>query len=1507
MKKLERMRKMKEKQKQDDIEYMKQGAADAGLGFVEYELPPDDVEEKEVQRTLWTSLKSFIPYTNEWYEAMAAEEEMDNLKKIRIERVKAEDLLTMTKMGRHEEALESMMAETNYDFFYFNKLKMKMEAEGKFQFTVPTNNNMFAEFDKSGNRNRLKKAINQVNTFMDDKTTQELTRLASVEASRSKKFSNDEPCVWRGKNKEGENLKCDNGRMRKPAKKLKDGDLVQRKKDANEGENFYQCCAYHIPFCCSGNHEHGENVKIKQPNAEGFCSECYMLKLKRKPPQLTAEVCPGVVPILILGGTRAKQVKSAIDEDENDLKEGGGGGKNAKKRNPLQCQWQPNPSNEKMRGFECGNERAIDMDNNNQRLPMCMWHLLKCIRVHPAGSNPLITVPNCYGLCSMHYLSEYTCHPPETPFPYPGMIQRQAKDFWKNLPRHFAVPRAAPSQDILCRDYAPPPDPESVQEFFKRAARFAAYQKRYFLFSQPAAIRIQSTFRMYRVKNAHYLLKDTKMTKLRFEAAVTIQTQMRRFLQTRYMKEKRRLYNFSCTQIQRRFRGWSCRRELRRQWASRRITKFMKRLHFLKFRDTVIMVMQLRRLFLRRGTSATFVQRIYRGYAGRMFVFNKRLYNLVSRISTRKIQRWYRFHHERIHRKPWTSPPDSWAVEQCAKKLSRLILELYLNSKRRKELLMKMDQSAPQVQRLIRGFLAKQGKKKLSYLRKALRSWMKPTFALDFMEEFLKNRYMEVYFKKKLYLKDDVRDALPHQSLFLRSFLKPEQQNGTEIDRVTFESLLDQWYTSINLPLMSSEKEAIMKRFRNPVNGFMLLQKFDHYVEHHPQPCRKHGRRICGTCYYYKDCNILNCACREYHKNPHHRNGICTNCSHPMNLHAIAPLQLRTITSYTGENKMALLDLLSFQSEADMSLPVHAQGVSIESVLIPLIDQDVIREERARRMNEMRMTIQKQSKHLEDTNLIHGLATNLVEGNTVFDQNQYWKQYSTSSVEPHKTFRPSKENGDDFSSSSVTLMDMNSTVYEKVAFNACLPSTEGINYETFWDIVQKNPNKTVGDYHEKFDHNIPVPIINHGELVYTFEGPLIYYNIINQLITMEEYIHYDNPIFLKLVMDHIQIFERHWRKMVADLRTGTLDSKLPISKESRLIFESSNIPRPHLAKKLDNTFRDLGFHKKVLGRDIVIKPYAEKKKDIQREVSPPKRKRSLPFAPSMESILSMSRVPTRVGLANTAKTTDHLILSPPGTTSMAASNIFSREGPRKLQTTGLDRGGLTSPSKNTKRTGTSDFRPNSASGPSKRELLKTLGEAFKERKPLLAAIENNPQRPLTSLNHALEQFSTTNGAAAAPAKRRHSQSETQRPVSQEEVRSAGYALVTAPRDKKHYLEVTDLNEDRYVCPFPACGVTFLSKDAAIRHMITHEQKTRLSASTPSSDAHLRFYWPKDVPWLATKKYTEKKLVTEAFIFIFELLFLILSSLLLVSFFFFFSPLVLCVVLIRVVLKSSPLI
>ena len=85
-----------------------------GLGFEAHELPPLDEEgdnalELQVKKTFWQSLKALLPGSDEAFEGAMAEEEMDNLQKIEIEKAKAQDLLALTKIGRHEEALDTMM------------------------------------------------------------------------------------------------------------------------------------------------------------------------------------------------------------------------------------------------------------------------------------------------------------------------------------------------------------------------------------------------------------------------------------------------------------------------------------------------------------------------------------------------------------------------------------------------------------------------------------------------------------------------------------------------------------------------------------------------------------------------------------------------------------------------------------------------------------------------------------------------------------------------------------------------------------------------------------------------------------------------------------------------------------------------------------------------------------------------------------------------------------------------------------------------------------------------------------------------------------------------------------------------------------------------------------------------------------------------------------------------------------------------------------------------------
>lgn len=456
MSKLERMRKQAAIAKKEQLEQAKNKLKDTGLEFVDNELPPDEVDESLVRRSLWTSIRTFIPGTQEYYEAKAAEEEMDDLTKIRIEKVKAQDLYTLTKIGRHDEALDAMMAETNNDFFYFNKLKYKMEQEGKWKFEFKKNSIAFGSAERAAHRNRLRKAANAVYGAMDESVTEELARLANAEAKAAKRYDRSGPCIWRGKSKEGEPMKCENMRMEKPPR----SDDPPKKK--NEPPEILACCAYHTPFCVSDIHELKADVKIKVPNDEALCAECYMMKRGKKPPPLTPIIVPGAVLSAMAKPSTAASVATTAGAPLDDQSVGNESAFTLakRKRNANRCTWQPNPDNARTRGYECCNDKFIH-PGNNIKLPTCPWHCTTCVRDHPGGSNATITVPNAYALCAQHYLAEMGHPVKAAPFPFPGMQLKLAKDHWKGK-RHFAVPPDEPLPVLRAKEYEEPEPPEDM-------------------------------------------------------------------------------------------------------------------------------------------------------------------------------------------------------------------------------------------------------------------------------------------------------------------------------------------------------------------------------------------------------------------------------------------------------------------------------------------------------------------------------------------------------------------------------------------------------------------------------------------------------------------------------------------------------------------------------------------------------------------------------------------------------------------------------------------------------------------------------------------------------------------------------------------------------------------------------------------------------------------------------------------------------------------------------------
>jgi hypothetical protein len=396
--------------------------------------------------------------------------------------------------------------------------------------------------------------------------------------------------------------------------------------------------------------------------------------------------------------------------------------------------------------------------------------------------------------------------------------------------------------------------------------------------------RIQAWFRGCRCRRIHVNIKYMQDVYRRLCAAVKIQSLARRYMASCAVTALKLKYKTSATHIERWWRGYKCRRILKIDWAARRIAKFMKRLFFFKFKDSVIMIMQLRRIFKRRVMLAVKIQRVYRGHSARIFVFNKRYWNIVQRTYCQKIQKAFRQFMVRRSYVPWNPPGEDWALSQCAKKLSRMILELYRDKDRRHDLARLMHASAPAVQRLIRGFLGRAGTKKMAFLRAAMRSWLQPRLAGEFMEKYLNSR---MYFQKNLQVVEVKEEERVHNPHHIRQFLPEEKRESFEVDFRSFDPAIDLWYKSKNMILLQSEKDALMRKFKNPMTGKVQVKPLDEFIESHKLPCRRHGRFVCGDCVFRKNCQIGGCKCVLFKSSTEDGHGICVHCDHPGSLHSL--------------------------------------------------------------------------------------------------------------------------------------------------------------------------------------------------------------------------------------------------------------------------------------------------------------------------------------------------------------------------------------------------------------------------------------------------------------------------------------------------------------------------------------------------------------------------------------------------------------------------------------------
>lgn len=1393
---------------QEEAELLKAKMDAAGLSYVEQDLPDDGLQ---VSKGIIYSLRSLWPGTDEYYEAQQAEMEMDDLSRLRIERVKAADLVALASTD-YEEALEQLMSATENDFFFFNKLKYSMEQEGKWEFEPKKDSIFGASNDAEQRRNRIRRAFRApMPTSESYNTSASMSGISNPNAANLQDAVDSESklCSWKGKNKAGEFIQCSNMRMNS-------SDVP-----GSTSKQIFTC-AYHVKECIEQSHDHP--VTIRTPNTMALCTDCYLTKSNgvKLPNNMTMETCPGVTAVsmqTIMSGPEEKISADIVTRTAASI-----------------CEWHPGKRDLKLRGWTCSN-CVYKHPETGAYLETCGMHIKKCLRQHNETGSSEVTVPNKYGLCVMHHTAEHGEPPKEIQFPFPGMKYKKSRAQWAAENHHWAAPKFPYSAKIDAAEYEPLEEPEDFIQQIIRAGQIAKFKLNKRKKGAWAATKCQSYWRRYRYLSIHTFALTLDVIRLaRIEATIKIQRQIRRYLSTKFVVKMRKERTHAAVYVQSHYRGYLVRKKLRLLRAGRKVHKFTKKLRFFKFRDTIIMTIQLRKLFKRRYNAAVEIQKYMRGKLTRLSFFYVKLNFFITNRAAKAITIWLRevIRKRMRKREKFIYPTDTWAKMQCEKKLAHLVWRMMQPSLERQRLAKAFQKYAVPIQKVIRGFIGRSGAKQMRCVQRDTRAWLELKHANYFLSQF----YESHLFSSEKPKSAPVEKPKPKELNVLRKLLPMKYQGDLEVDTLVFNDIISQYYESRATPLLTSELDAIKINFANPASRRVNLVSLEAYIFMHDLPCRKHGRLICGACHYTGKCMKPNCSCCEYQSSAG-PGSICEVCFHPPDMHQRCPLQCREATAPSS-----MLSIMNHVRQPDTSIPSSLEGTPIEGIVVPPPSKDERKMSQIRESDESGRNVYHNTATARMTTLGSKLSFLEEKGKLVATIEEYWNQRHTDML--HKQ-NPS------------TI-----TATANVESNVLSPRGR-VTMQQFWDNASRIPSKSMRDYDEKFDHNIPVSIVDGTILAHTFEGSLIYLNLLNEFVKLEYDIGHDSPKFLRLIVDNIQIFERHWRKMVADIRKGELNRLAHVDETQRTLYSALSLPRPGLAAKLDNAFRKLGFHKKALGKDVQTVAYAEKKvlPKPDREIQLRGRRPSLPMTPSGVG-KDLRDVELVLGLAANLKRSG-AILNHSGSYNAATPILAtraSREGRSRSPSRGL-RGAsppirsssaqfeltsprralspLASPTKSPSRQGknrtstTPDFGSQDKTG-----LLLMAGEAMKEGPRALSQQE--------------EHMRVRGPSRRGLGSRRGSETDIVRHATPAELQKMNYEQVTEPRLGEH-LVIGGANLEKFICPFPACGMSFKTAALAFKHIPIHEQRIRLKAPTATTDSHLRAYWPDSMPWLVSKKFT----------------------------------------------------
>eukprot|EP00903_Cladosiphon_okamuranus_P016056 g14823.t1 len=278
----------------------------------------DRSEDENFELSFWESLKAVLPWTEAGKEADYAEERLDALDEFQEELDEALRIRKMVETGLHETALERLMASTEGQMYHhFHKHRYELEQAGEWSFVPPSVKRRWRHADKKTEkveqlRNymamrrdrflRIRGLCRQIRTARgrssdlvvtvvpESLIDESLLEVAGGAMKHKPATMYDgtrlKKCHWQGTNSKGEQCTCTNYRMEHPHRVFKDdlGVLIH---------DTLATCGWHATHCVSNTHG-DDPVVISTANEGALCNECLVQLTKGPIRNTTAFEAPGV-------------------------------------------------------------------------------------------------------------------------------------------------------------------------------------------------------------------------------------------------------------------------------------------------------------------------------------------------------------------------------------------------------------------------------------------------------------------------------------------------------------------------------------------------------------------------------------------------------------------------------------------------------------------------------------------------------------------------------------------------------------------------------------------------------------------------------------------------------------------------------------------------------------------------------------------------------------------------------------------------------------------------------------------------------------------------------------------------------------------------------------------------------------------------------------------------------------------------------------------------------------